>query len=88
MLVKSLLFCYFSGADYNFNDPIILVFRPEDDRLPIPVTLLQDGIAEDKEQFQLFLALNEPIRGQSTGLSTTNIVIEDDDSKFYVHTHT
>lgn len=59
----------------------MLTFQPEDEKIFIPFTVLEDTIAEYRERFNLVLSV--PINGgwQIGTIQSTNVYIEDNDGK-------
>ena len=76
--------CLHAGEDFKLESRTeILTFQPDDQQLPVPVTIIEDMIAEQEEQFQLFLSVPiDPL--YRIGLQpATDVFIQDDDGNHY-----
>ena len=78
--------CTHAGEDYIATEELMVIFQPEDMRIPLSITLLDDSIPEPPEDFRLVLSrqVNTPdvIIGQDNAI----VRLEDADSK-YIHSH-
>ena len=71
------------GVDFTF-DSMSYVFLPSDQEMDIPLTILNDNIPEGLESFTLTVVYSSPLRDPQN--MTTEIFIQDDDSKCVPHT--
>jgi len=62
--------------------PISITFVPSDNMHPVPFEIIDDMYTEENETFTLSLSLASPSNSIQIGQSTTQVTIEDDDSKW------
>ena len=59
-----------------------ITFVPSDNMHPVPFEIIDDMYTEENETFTLSLSLASPSDSIQIGQSTTQVTIEDDDSKW------
>ena len=59
-----------------------ITFVPSDNMHPVPFEIIDDMYTEENETFALSLSLASPSDSIQIGQSTTQVTIEDDDSKW------
>ena len=62
--------------------PLSITFVPSDNMHPVPFEIIDDMYTEENETFTLSLSLASPSDSIQIGQSTTQVTIEDDDSKW------
>lgn len=69
--------------DYSLGPlPLSITFAPSDNMHPVPFEIIDDIFTEENETFTLSLSLASPSQSIQIGQSTTQVTIEDDDSKW------
>lgn len=70
------------GEDFNLEVVTVLTFLPGQQKLPVPFKLFQDAIAEETEEFRLYLSAPQYSALYKLGsLPFTDVYIHDNDSK-------
>ena len=78
--------CTHAGEDYIATEELMVIFQPEDMRIPLSITLLDDSIPEPPEDFRLVLSRQVNTPDVIIGQDNTIVRLEDADSK-YIHSH-
>ena len=68
-----------SGNDYNAIEEFPLVFQPEERRITLPITILDNSIPEPTEEFRLVLSQEMDSPDLVLDRQDTIISIEDSD---------
>ena len=64
----------------------MIIFRPDDTRIPLSITLLDDSVPEPPEDFRLVLSRQLDIPNLEIGQDDTIVRIEDTDGKLsHIH---
>ena len=62
--------------------PITITFAPSDNMHPVPLEIIEDSVTEGNEIFTLTLSLaSSTLNSIQTGQRSTQVTIEDNDSK-------
>ena len=75
------IICLHAGEDFSLESDLArFTFQPNQQQLPIPVTIFQDMVAELEERFTLSLSVPQDSALYGLGLQpSTDVFIEDDD---------
>lgn len=70
-----------SGTDFSFTSGFLLMFSPDDTRLNVPFSLIDDDLVEPEEGFRLSLTVPAGVtrRYELGPNSDADIVIDDDE---------
>ena len=73
----------YAAVDFSIGAlPISIMFTPSDNMHPVPLEIIEDSVTERNEIFTLTLSLaSGTSSGIQTGQSSTQVTIEDNDSK-------
>ncbi len=72
----------YTGVDFTtLALPLVIDFSPDEQNISIPVTIIEDGILEAVEQFQLTLGVPDSVPQYLLGTAATTVFILDNEGE-------